>query len=391
MMINKISAYLWVFAAFSMVFLYACKDAYKFDMDKMSAEAKIESNWALPLIDANMTLEELLPDDDSLDRYLIIDEDKFITLIFDKDFATYDVDTFMQDEPLFGDVLDYNSYRVEPQIIELGLNELLDEGNIHFANPSFKIIIKNYWDIPAQYKVLDFYYYEEENSVALPIDAPLLTNWNEISRPANPGEFALEEIALETATSNVDEVLSALPHSISIGMDVETITDPPVSYDLRGVAPNEVSIEIRLPLELSMSNIKMTDTIDLDLGDNLDMVDVKSLKMELTTKNGFPLEVNSQIYFADSVYVIIDSLFNTPLNIDPAQVASGEVTSTSLTEKTIDLDTNQIDNIFKAKYLIPKLLFNTTNAENNEDVKFYTTYGIELKLGALIELNADIE
>lgn len=390
MIFGKIKFHFWIIAFFVTIILQnACKDAYDFNMDKLSTDMEVNPVIAVPLIDASMTLEELLPDNEDLNRYLIIDENKFMTLTFENDFATYDIIDFMNGAPLSGQSLPPITYQIDPQVIELGLNSLLSEGSIHLANPTLKLIIKNYWDIPARFKFTDFFYYEEENSVALPLTGTLLDNWIDLDTPVSPDEFVMQEIVLDTNTTNIDEMLSAMPHHLSFGADFETIPGTP--YDLTGVSPNEVTVEISIPLELSLLNIQLTDTIDFKLGENLDTTIVKSFKLNFQSNNGFPLGMNAQIYFVDENYLVLDSLFTNRLLIDPAKVVGGEVTEKTSTKSTVEVNIDRLDNIFKAKYIIPQIVFNTTNAANNEDVKLYSNHNIELQMGALIELHADIE
>ncbi len=395
MIFKKLKITLGIIMFFAIIILLnSCdKNAYDFNTDKLSTNTEVNSLLALPLVDASITLEELIPDSEEFNRYLTIDENKFISISFESVLSTYDILAFMGNEPLSGTSLADIDYLIDPQLIDLGLNTLLGEGgSVHFANPSLKLLIKNYWDIPTQFKFNDFYYYEEENSVALPLTGSITTDWQPILQPANPGGYAITELVLDTATSNIDEVLSAMPHHLSFGGQFKTTPGDP--YDLNGVDPNEVSIEISLPLEISLTNVVLTDTIDFGISENLDTTSVKSFKINFLANNGFPLGMNIQVYFADSVgneLVNLDSLFTTSLQIDPATVISNDQTEKTESVSTIEININRLDNILRAKYIIPKIVFNTANAASNEDVKLYSSHNIELKMGALIEYYANFK
>ena len=379
----KIVVFLSVIILFS-----ACKDAYDFSTNKLSTDTEINPKIAVPILDASITLEEVLPDDEELDRYLIIDDDNFMSISFETDLAEYNIDDFMSGAALSGPSLPEINYEIDPQVLVLGLNNALGEGNIHLANPSIKLLIKNYWDIPARFQFTDFYYYEEENSAALPLTGSLLTEWIEIDKPVAPAEFAIEEIVIDTNTTNIDEVLSALPHHLSFGAKFETIPGSP--YSITAGTTNEVSVEVSIPLEFSLTNIQLTDTMDFNLGEDLDSETVKSIQINLLTDNGFPLGIDAQIYFVDEYYVVLDSLFDNSLAINPANVGTNGKVGTDdhvNDENIIKINSSKIENLLKAKFLIPKILFNTTNAANNQDVKLYSDYGIGLKMGALVELH----
>ena len=64
--------------AIGIFILNSCKDQYEFSMDKVSTNFEQETDLAFPLVNASMTLEEILPDDEDVNRYLIIENDGFI-------------------------------------------------------------------------------------------------------------------------------------------------------------------------------------------------------------------------------------------------------------------------------------------------------------------------
>jgi hypothetical protein len=392
MKFRKIRICLGIFALFTITLLLnACKDAYNFDMDKLTTDTKLNPVFAIPLIDASISLEELLPDDDEVDRYLYIDEEtKFMTINFETDLEEYNIDDFMDGVPLTGPSLPFVEYKIDPQIMELSLNNVLNGGSIHLANPSIKLFIKNYWNIPAKFQFADFYYYEEENSPAIPLTGSFLSEWIELGAPATSGDSVITEIVIDTSTTNIDEMLSAMPHHISFSANFETIPGTP--YNVPAGSVNKVAIELSLPLELSLSNIQLTDTIEFDLGEDIDSALVESVKINLSTNNGFPLGIDAQIYFVDENYAVLDSLFDNNLNINPALVGSdGKVGETEHIDddNTISLNGAKIKNLLKAKHLIPNIVFNTTDSDNNVDVKLYSDYSFGLKMGALIELQAE--
>ncbi|OQY01417.1 MAG: hypothetical protein B6I20_07685 [Bacteroidetes bacterium 4572_117] len=373
--------------------LNACKEgAYDFNMDNLSTDLEVNPIMAVPLIDASIVLEELIPDDDNLDTYLIIDETtKFMSVAFESELSSYSIDDFMEGEPLSGDDLGEVSFEIDPQVIETGLNELLGEGEIHLADPSIKVYITNFWKIPARFKFADFNYFEEETSDGIPLTGSLLDDWITITEPASIGDSAITEIIIDmNTTDNIDEVLSSMPHHISFGASFETI--PGGAYEAPAGSANKISVSIDLPLEFSLTNIELTDTIEFDLGDDLDTTNVKSIIINLGTENGFPLGIDAQIYFVDENYVVLDSLFDQKFVVTPADVgADGKVTDNGHTsnDNTISLNKTKLDNLLKAKHLIPKLLFNTTDSGSGVDVKLYSDYSFGIKMGALVGLHAD--
>ena len=384
MMNGKIKIHFGMFTLFALLLLQnACKDSFVFNMENIKTEGTITPKYAVPLIDASFILEELLPDDEDLNRYLIIDDDNFITIAFKDRVAEYSIEEYMNGAPLSGPSLPYIQYTIDPQVIDLNFNTLLGDGSIYFANPSMKLFITNYWDIPSRFKFTDFYYYEEENSLPIPVTGSVITDWHDIARPSSFGDSVIFEIVMDTATSNIDEMISALPHHLSFGADFETTPGDP--YNLPAGSVNKLDVEVHIPLELSLSNIVLTDTMDFDLNVNTDSTKINSLTINLAAQNGFPMGMNSQIYFVDENYTIIDSLFTNRLNLEPATVSNGVVDQSVNTKESINISADRMDKILEARYLIPHILFRTTDADNIQ-VKLYTSYDFGLNLSALIDL-----
>jgi len=375
---------------FMVLIINSCKDSFNTNFENIKVEGALTPSYAVPLVDAKFTLEELLPDDDDLNRYLTIDDNDFITIAYKDQVAEYLIDDFMDGEPLSGSSLPFIQYSIDPQIINLNLNTILSQGSIYFANPSLKIIITNYWDIPAKFKFKDFYYYKEENSDAIPVTGQAVTEWDTIPGPGPiHGDSIVYKIVLDTATSNVDELISALPHHISFGADFETIPGDP--YDLPAGSVNKLGIEVSIPLELRLTNILFTDTLDFNIGVDPDSANISSLTINFIADNGFPLGMNSQVYFTDENYMILDSLFeNSRFNLKPG-IGSGKEIESVESKVTIKLSGERMDKILDAKYLIPSVLFNTTDAANNVNIKLYSTFEFGLKLSAKADMEITME
>ena len=386
-MLDKLKNYFkTLLLIFAILIINSCnKDSYNFDFVGIKVEGSLTPSYAVPLVDANFTLEEFIPDSDSLDRFLTIDDDGFITIGYTDQVAEYLIEDFMGDEPLSGSSLPFLEYSIDPQIINLNLNNLLNGGSIYFANPTLKIIITNYWDIPAKFRLKDFYYYEEENSPAIPVTGPAISIWDTIPGPPNMGDSIIHEIVLDTASSNIDELLSAMPHHLSLGAEFETIPGAP--YNLPAGSTNKVGIEVSIPMDLRLSNIQFTDTLDFDLGINTDSAKLTNLAINFAAENGFPIGMKTQVYFVDSNYVVLDSLFTDGrFDLQAAKVSNGQTSESVKSKVTMEFSDDRMDKILGAKYLIPNILFNSTDAQNNKNVKLYSTYQFGIKLGSKADM-----
>ena len=74
----------WIVVLFLMP---SCKDAYDFSTDKLAGSVEQTTDLVVPLINADITLEELLPDNEETSLFLQIDNDGFITLVYEDNIA----------------------------------------------------------------------------------------------------------------------------------------------------------------------------------------------------------------------------------------------------------------------------------------------------------------
>ncbi len=367
--------------------LISCADEFDFSTDNLSSNIEQNSDFAVPLVNASITLDELLPNDTALNRYLIVDDNNFISIAFEYEFANYPAADFFNGV-FSGNPLPYIQETVGPQTVVVGLNKFVNSGEFFLADPKIIITIKNYWNIPAQFQFTNSFYYEEENSPGLPITGDVFTTMFPVNKPLTPGSFALTTIKLDNTNSNIDDVISAMPYQLSFGALVETITSPPTDFSVDPSSTDSVKLKIEVPLDLRITNLVMIDTSSIDLTSNLgaDTSVVNSIQVNLIVQNGFPFSLGTQIYFADENYVVLDSVSNTEIFIPSAITTAGKVSQSKESMNTILIENGKMSNLLRAKFLLTKISFNTANASSGQTVKIYSDYTIGLKIGARIKL-----
>ncbi len=368
--------------AIGLMIVNSCKDQYDFSTDNMSEEIIINADMAIPLIDASFTLDELIPD--SSNNYIVIDEDNFISLVYEDDII--EVTAFDFFDGTYTGTLEEINYTVTPQIFQIGMDKLLNQGEFYIANPSVTLSIKNYWNIPVQFKFTDFYYYEDAFSEGIPVTGSFIDEWHDINPPKAPDLFAMTDFLLDASNSNIDELLSSMPNHLSFGAILETT--PGQAYDVDGNTTDSARLKIEIPLDLRISNLNFIDTMEINGLNELgsDTAKVESVQMNLIIENGFPVSIDAQVYFADEDYTILDSISTEQIAILPASVTDGKVSAVTKSTNIIYVEGIKLQNLLNSKFLIPRIIFNTTGHELGETVKFYSDYQIGLKIGALSRL-----
>ena len=369
-----------------LIFLSACD--YDFSAD-IKTQGTINPTYAVPLVDADFTLEELLPDDAGINRYLEIDDQGFMTLVYKESLPPLGINEFLNGAPtslpLSGPFLPAFDYTLNETTIDLNLNINLNGGSITFFDPKVKIIMTNFWNIPLQFSFSNMKYYPEGDTTGKDVTGSFITSTHSIGSPTVKNDSVVTTLEMNTGNSNIDEVLSAVPTFISAGAVVGT-PGQSTPFDLTGAKDNKVDMEIEIPLNLSMNNVLFTDTLDFDLGINTDSTKVKNITINFGADNGFPLGMNIQVYFLDKNFIIVDSLFSSRFDMEPASVSNGIVNNRVNSKVSVSIPENRMDNILNAKYMMPHIKLRTSDAANLLPVKIYSTYDIGLQLSAKMEL-----
>lgn len=168
-----------------------------------------------------------------------------------------------------------------------------------------------------------------------------------------------------------------------------------------------------LPFFGYADNFTLSDTSDLDLEeqlalspqDNFTVEDVEKLTVRIITNNGLPVTGNVQLYFTDSLGVVLDSLFTTVTNGE--NILQGASINTSVpisnpnygkvtmaTEKVTDivLEGEKLKKLIDlgSKKVIYKLRANTTEASSQTNIKFFPEYNLFIKVSAKIDFKLNL-
>jgi hypothetical protein len=371
-----------------MLLIYACGDKFDYSFDKLSTNIETTSEIIVPLIDAEVTIEELLPETSETSRYLEIGTDNFIKLIYEDTISTITAPE-MFGAQLSGIDLPGYTHVADPETVTLKLDNLLNNGRIYFADPKMIISIKNYWDFDANFRFNEFFYYPHEGDGGIAVTGSAITGLYSINRPGVEG-YSITNIELNRTNSNIDEVLSALPYSISAGATIEI---PPSTgeYEIDGTTVDTVKLKVEMPLDLLIDDIVYSDTMDFTLFNEYeeDANDIEFLNFNLRSVNGFPVDLLTQIYFADDNGLIIDSISSTGIDILAGNSKDGN-NNPLTTENIIELDRSKITSATRATKLILKVAINSRNASLDETVKLYSSYSVGLQAAVRTRLKLKI-
>ena len=280
------------------------------------------------------------------------------------------------------------SFSINQDSVDFDIYQNNIDGSIQLEDPKLNIYIRNAYGMPIN---VNFTKLDAKSSVNPPYIVPItgsgLPNPLLIQAPtfAQIGQSILTKISLSKTNSTIVQAVNLSPNYLDFLVEALSNPNGNPATDQNFVIDSskfEVDIEAELPLFGSASGFKLQDTVDFDLGDDIDEVEWVILKVY--TSNGFPLDVSMQIYFADSLGNKLDSLLTSIDKIISSGIV-GPAPSYKVitpTEKHLSIQINQqkMDNLLKAEKLI--ILANLSTTNNGVDkVKIYSDYEIDVKLG----------
>ena len=291
----------------------------------------------------------------------------------------------------FGSVGSQDIQLIKDQELNIDLFDRFIQGNISFANPRFSMTVHSSFGLPIGFVFEDVNVTMKDSSV---IEFTIDEDYFLVDGPdfSNFGQTVTSVIALNRDNSNINSLfttdLRKLLYSVRLLTNPES-TGLSENYflDISSIA---VEYELLLPMNLRAESLILQDTIDFDIFSIEEgrILDIEALKVNIETENGMPLDLDLQVFFLDSNWVVLDSLFSEGAS---TLLASGElddngrIIEPQISVSTVDMTLDQIDKILDAKYAFFQIKIKTTDSDQR-DVKFFADY----KLGFSLSTEVDV-
>lgn len=257
------------------------------------------------------------------------------------------------------------------------------QGNINFVEPKLRLIFNNSFGMPIRLSIDSLSATTNFNGV-VPFQSANLTTFDIAPAPM-VGGIEKTEILLDNTNSNIAALLSGVPYEFyyDFGAQTNPANNPSVMNFLTDSSRVTVDVDVELPMYGSIGLFAIRDTLELDFNE---YKDIDAMKLKLTTDNGFPFEVQTQIYFLDETNQVMDSLFtgSTTFLASASVDANGIVTSSTVNVQEQTLTANRFAALkerSKRSVLVGRLY---TSNGGLDDVKILTSYQTTFQLGAVI-------
>lgn len=373
-----------------LVFIMAACVKETYNMDKLSSKAHLSPAMALSAIKGDISLSDMVKSGDTV----VFDQDKFVKIIFKKDDV---IDLHISDfSPFKGptDIFDFYGVKgpmnasIDPQTIDLGIEELLDHltGTFSISNPSITLSYTNSFRDPIE---VTFNASGKRNAQTVDLNLAPFT----IDYPVSPGVNEVSSVLkIDKSNSELPALISLPPETITFSGSASMNSSGTIP--LLGESRFLASLEIVIPMELSFNNLQFADTVDNfmkdDSGDSqVNIENFGLLRVDLNANNGFPLGISIKMSLYDSVTKKEKATVDATDLLKPAPVDNtGKANGTTESKTSIELTQDFFKSVNKADKIIFSFALNTTDAK---DVKIYSDYSIDFNAALVIRPDINLK
>ena len=268
------------------------------------------------------------------------------------------------------------------------------------TNPKIEHTIQNSFGFTANMGMQSMYYQDLQgvflgdvlyDSAAAGNLQPAPFYFPTIEQPSNQGDSVTSIITMDATNSTINELINSTPKSIVSNPVVVVNADSTITNNnfISSSSKISVSTEITLPLEGYAGGWVMGDTIPFDFKvDELfsSETDIDSAVIKFSTTNGWPVEVNFTLELLDSNMNLLSSIADGELVLQSATLdANGRVIEDSEQKVTLlGCDESCVDNLNQTKFVILLVTAGTSGFDNQQSVKIYNDYKLQLSMALLI-------
>ena len=284
-------------------------------------------------------------------------------------------------EGFFGE----RSFPVEGSVIAVGIFDKWLSGGFIFEDPVVRFVVENSFGFPV--RTLD-------NKIEITtisgnvfqLEAEGLEEGIGFNYPKldEVGEVKSTVFLYSSDNSNIGEAFNEKADSVSYSVNAVSNSefDETVTGFLTDSSYYRVQVALDVPLHLTLNDLKLTDTFDIDLGN---LKDFTELEFKFITENAFPFKVDLQTYLIDETTGNTVVLFeNEQLVLESGDLESGgNVSPSPEATKFVTLSGDRLSKAIGANKIAIVATFSNSEISSDESFWVLSEYGIKLKLGAI--------
>lgn len=268
------------------------------------------------------------------------------------------------------------------------------EGTLEFENPQLNLIVQNSFGVPVEASISRFTGFNSDgDSIPLNLDASANPILFEFPSLAEYGQTKETIWSINGTNSSISDFLEFLPSSIYYNIAASSnpaTADSSYNY-VSDASRIDVNLELILPIWFNTNSLALMDTMELDMGDigeNSELI--KQVNILLEVANGLPVDIEFQLYFTDSLYNHVDTLFGPAQQpiVLAGQLDENDIVQYPRTKATlIQFTGDEIKNFENVRNAIFRAGLKTADYDLGTSVKIFDYYTIDFNLS----IDADLK
>ncbi len=190
-------------------------------------------------------------------------------------------------------------------------------------------------------------------------------------------------IQLDQSNSNIKNIIENLPDKIDydLSLNLNPLGNNSGSNDfVFSEKLLDTRLRIKMPLRFALNQLLLADTVPFSINNATDFDAVGPLTLTVLADNGFPFDMNIQLFLLDNTQSIVDSLFVPDLIAAAPYDASYRATGIKRTEIKIPVDAIRKQRLLSVERVGVRMKFNTPDYP--QKIQFYANYKLDLKMVA---------
>lgn len=280
--------------------------------------------------------------------------------------------------------------------ISIFKNAVPGGGDFRINYATIKFDIENSYGVPIRINNIQLFPYGDGQTFPSPI-VPLPSAYSslDINAPTTVGASAFTyppQIGGPSETT-LNSIINAKPknfiYNVNALSNPNGATTPSNRNFITNTSQFKVDMEINLPLDGGAWDFTFRDTVPFDFGSDSASY-INYLLFRVAINNGFPFDVNMNVDFVDSNYVVKETLKPGVPYADVIKSASidgtGKVTTPTFKNSDFILTKAQLENMKNVKHIILRATGNTSN-NGVPNIKIYDYYKMDVRMGIKGEFN----
>lgn len=286
------------------------------------------------------------------------------------------------------------SFTFNEDTVKIQLYENNFGGIINWEDPRLYLTVYNSFGMPVQLQIN----YVEAKRTKPPVNTIQITGsgipnpWN-INYPSfsQIGQYISSGFQLNKTNSNINAGFNISPQQVNLLINAISNQFGFAQNFALDTSRLIVDAKVELPMHGTAQGFTIVDTIDVGLGEDFRNAEyIEWVLFKIYAENGFPVDAKVQIYFLDSLNMLVDSLLSPYQQFIHAATPgpAPDYIVTTKYKKTIStiIPKERIMNYNKIKKAVVYARMETYN-QAHSIVKIYSYYDLHIVVSAQIQIN----